>query len=139
MTQFAKFANFEKMKNTPPPPPLLDYKIAPKTKYFDRGLSLERDPTFAEKSDRHTHTHTHFKVVDSTEVEKRSTQLTAVNFYRTVQPTNKGINEKRVADNADHNGNTLDGKGTFHLMGIIECSTFSSLIYIEESKEMLKS
>ena len=66
-----KNENFEKMKNSPPPPPPLDYKIAPKTKKFDRGLSLERDPTFAEKSDRHTHIHTHihFEVVDSTEVE----------------------------------------------------------------------
>ena len=27
-----------------------------------------------------------------------------------------------VADNCDHNAVTLDGKGTFHLMGIIECS-----------------
>ena len=61
MTQFAKDIS-------------LDYKIAPKTKNFDRGLSLERDPTFAEKSNRkirqtHTHTCTHFEVVDSTEVE----------------------------------------------------------------------
>ena len=29
-----------------------------------------------------------------------------------------------VADNADHNANTLDGKQTFHLMGIIECGNY---------------
>ena len=27
-----------------------------------------------------------------------------------------------VADNVDHNTDTLDGKGTFHGMGIIACS-----------------
>ena len=32
-----------------------------------------------------------------------------------------------MADNVDHNVNTLDGKGTFHGMGIIACSTVATI------------
>ena len=47
-----------------------------------------------------------------------------------------------IADNADHNAQTLDGKDTFHLMGIIECGTYTTAPMpkrIKRIKEMLKS
>ena len=51
-----------------------------------------------------------------------------------------------TGDNADHNAKTLDGKETFHLMGIIECGTFSAAPMptmrrkrIKRIREMLKS
>ena len=49
---------------------------------------------------------------------QHSKQSLAVHSYSKAVSSNFS---QWVADNCDHNEVTLDGKGVFHLMGIIEC------------------
>ena len=45
---------------------------------------------------------------------------------------------KFVADNVNHNTDTLDGKGTFHGMGIIACSILNKDIPKKQSREKIQ-
>ena len=45
---------------------------------------------------------------------------------------------KFVADNVNHNTDTLDGKGTFHGMGIIACLILNKDIPKKQSREKIQ-
>ena len=100
------------------------------------GLAIEMDSVFGSKWLINELYKLGFCVSYDEVLKYKQTVLKATNVNNILSPSLKGCFTQWVGDNIDHNIRTLDGKNTFHGMGVIAISTPSSEIKLTEERHL---